>query len=230
MSKQPEKKGKSGRNRQQEQTPEKESACIVQPCFVLNSAFATLAVHDSTGNFLGLLNSKPHQAYQKPAVAFCKTTPALHPLLVGLKTAQSFLFLQVQQLSANLPDEYYSLSVEYECNMEFPDAQDPEAFRNWFAAHPNRPLLVSGIRIADSHYKASLLNLDLTLAPTYEHDFSKNFSPRFFEPLQIAILAYNDMVTLLLEHGLLVCSVFFLNEHATKFLLSEKMKQFTVVI
>jgi hypothetical protein len=209
------KKQKRGRNQRQKQIPEKESARIVPAYFDLNTDFVPLAVCDSTGNFLCLLNNKPHQPYQKPAVAFCKINPALHYLLANLKTAQSFLLLQTQQLSASLPEYFDRIGVEYECDMAFQLETSSVAFRNWLAAHPNRPLLISGIGIMDSAHRTSRLNLDLTLPSTSEHDYSKNFSPLFFEPLQIAICAYNDAITMLFEHSYLVFPVHFLHELAS---------------
>lgn len=187
-------KQKPARNQQPKQDRREEYVRTLLDDFALCTDFGPLLLCDNTGNILCLLNNKAHLPYQKPALLLCKTIPALHYLLAGLKTAQTCLFLHTQWLSAILPEKYHCIGVEFACDMEFPDLDSILAFQKWQQAHTAVPLLVHGIGIVDAAYKTCRLNLDLTLSHASKPDYAKVFTYRFFEPLIIAIQSYNDVV------------------------------------
>lgn len=203
MSKHTERNKKNERFRPQTQAREMETV-HTEPFFDPNTAFSPIVLCNNTGKPLCLLNNNPHQEYRKPALSFCKTNPSLHCLLAGLKTAQTFLFLQAQQLSATLPEKFEGVGITFECCMLFPELPPERAFQGWLALNKSRPLLVGGIELADNQGKILLLNLDLSRLHGSEQPLETSLSPCFFEPLQIAAKAYNGAVAMLFDAGFLV--------------------------
>lgn len=199
------KKQNTSHNQQPKQDRAEKSVRTVLDDSVLSTEFGPLLLCGNTGKPLFLLYNRPHLPYQRHALPFCKTIPELHPLLAGLKTAQSFLFLQTQLLSAILPEEYHSICVEFACDMAFPEIESVAAFRKWKPEHPDLPMTVDGIGIVDIKGRVCRLHLDLTFAHSSRAvDYSKCFSYRFYEPLLVAIRAYNDVVLELHKTGFTV--------------------------